>query len=63
MSAQAKLARLDRSLVLLRDHFGERYGEGPKVELWHALDDLIRTTASIREDVETLAPTVREVSR
>jgi hypothetical protein len=33
-------ALISRSLARLQDRFGDRFGEGDKVELWHALEDL-----------------------
>lgn len=44
--AEPVTVRLARSLRMLKERFGKQYGQGPEVQLWHALDDLERMASS-----------------
>lgn len=40
MPTAEKAALLSKSISMLQERHGSRFGEGPKVELFHALSDL-----------------------
>lgn len=50
----SKVSLLLKSLALLQSRFGERYGKGDSVILWHALEDCIQLAEGVRYDYAKL---------